>query len=232
MVSMTPQTVAAIVSFVIGIPTIAHSQSDEADRVTEAGVVLAEIMENPGEAIPSLVMEKAEAIAVFPSTIKGAFLIGVQRGKGIISVRNRAKREWSLPAFLTISSASFGIGGQAAGTILVVTNSRGVENMLQNEFKIRGEASATAGPVGHSAPPSTDIQLRADMLSYVRSRGLFAGASLKGVTIRQDQNANEQFYGSRFNTRDIVLDGKATKPQAVEATHAWRAALAKYAPNR
>jgi lipid-binding SYLF domain-containing protein len=178
------------------------------------------------------VLEKAEAIAVFPSTIKGAFLIGVQRGKGIISVRDRAKREWSLPAFLTMTGTSFGIGGQAVGIILVVTNSRGVENMLQNRFEIGGDASATAGPAGRSAPPSTDIQLRADILSYMRSRGLFAGANLKGATIGQDQNANEQFYGSRFHTRDIVLGGKATKPQAVEATRTWRAALAKYAPTR
>jgi lipid-binding SYLF domain-containing protein len=232
MVSMTPRTVAAIVSFVIGIPTIAHAQSDEADRVTEAGVILAEIMEAPDKAIPSLVLEKAEAIAVFPSTIRGAFLVGVQRGRGIISVRNRAKREWSLPAFLTLTRGSFGIGGQVVDIILVVTTRRGVVNLFQNEFEIGGEVSATAGPVGRNAPPSTDIQLSAEILSYLRSRGLFAGGSLEGATIRQDQFANQQFYGSRFRTQDIVLDGKATKPQAVEATRTWRAALSKYAPNR
>ena len=167
---------------------------------------------------------------IFPSTIKGAFVVGAQRGKGIISVRDRVKREWSLPAFFTFTRGSFGIGGQAVDIILLVTTRRGVVNLFQNEFEIGGEASATAGPVGRDAPPSTDIQLRAEILTYLRSRGPFAGGSLKGATIRQDQLANQQFYGSRFGTRDIVLDNKARKPEAVEATRTWRAALAKYAP--
>jgi lipid-binding SYLF domain-containing protein len=220
----------AICAALLGMSALAHAQSDEADRVREAGVVLSEIMASPDKAIPSSVSEKAEAIAVFPSTIRGAFVIGAQRGRGIISVRDRATGQWSPPAFLTITGGSVGlqIGGQAIDIILAVMNRRGLENLLQNQFEIGGDASVAAGPVGREAAASTDIQLRAEILSYSRSRGLFAGVSLRGSAIRQDQDANEKFYGSRFRTRDIVLDGKATKPQSPEATASWLSALQKF----
>jgi lipid-binding SYLF domain-containing protein len=214
------RTSALIAIFMIGMPLIASAQSDEADRIKEAGVILGEIMAAPDK-----------AIAVFPSTIKGAFIVGAQRGKGIISVRDRAKGTWSSPAFLTLTGGSVGfqIGGQAVDIVLVVQNRRGVENLLQNQFEIGGEASATAGPVGRDAAASTDIQLRAEILSYSRSRGLFAGVSLKGAAVRQDQDSNQKFYGSRFRTRDVVLDGKATMPQSPEAVSDWQAALGKAA---
>jgi SH3 domain-containing YSC84-like protein 1 len=214
------------------LTSTAFAQSDEADRIRTAGDVLGEIMAAPDKAIPTSVLNKAEAIVVFPSTIKGAFIVGAQRGKGIISVRDRTRGTWSNPAFLTITGGSFGlqIGGQALDIVLVVTNRRGLENLLMNQFEIGGEASAAAGPVGRDASVSTDIQLRAEMLSYSRSRGLFAGVSLKGASLRQDQDSNEKFYGSRFRTRDIVLDGKATSPQSSEAISAWQQALTKYTP--
>ena len=212
------------------ISASAHAQSDEADRVREAGVVLGEIMAAADKAIPASVSEKAEAIAVFPSTIRGAFVIGAQRGRGIISVRDRATGQWSQPAFLTITGGSVGlqIGGQAIDIILAVMNRRGLENLLQNQFEIGGDASVAAGPVGREAAASTDIQLRAEILSYSRSRGLFAGVSLRGSAIRQDQDANEKFYGNRFRTRDIVLDGKASKPQSADALTSWLSALQKF----
>ena len=211
--------------------TPARAQSDQADRVRNSGEVLSEIMAASDKAIPTSILEKAEAIAVFPGTLKGAFIIGAQRGRGIISVRDRNANSWSLPAFLTITGGSFGlqIGGQAVDIVLVVMNRRGVENLVQNQFEIGGEASATAGPVGRDAAASTDIQLRAQILAYSRSRGLFAGVSLKGAAIRQDEDSNSDFYGSRLRTRDIVLDNKAGRPQSAEAVAAWRGALAKYA---
>jgi lipid-binding SYLF domain-containing protein len=208
----------------------AAAQSDQADRVREAAVILNEIMGASDKAIPTSILEKAEAIAVFPSTIKGAFIVGAQRGRGVISVRDAAGN-WSMPAFLTLTGGSVGfqIGGQAVDIVLVVVNRRGVENLLMNQFEIGGEASATAGPVGRDAAASTDIHLRAQILSYSRSRGLFAGVSLKGAGIRQDQDANQTFYGNPFRTRDVVLDGKATKPQSAEAVSQWHGALTKYA---
>ena len=220
-----------VLAIMIGIPVTASAQSDEADRIKEAAVILGEIMAAPDKAIPASVLEKAEAIAIFPSTIKGAFIVGAQRGKGIISVRDRTKGTWSTPAFMTLTGGSVGfqIGGQAVDIILVVQNRRGLENLLQNQFEIGGEASATAGPVGRDAAASTDIHLRAEILSYSRSRGLFAGVSLKGAALRQDQDANQKFYGSRFRTRDVVLDGKATMPQSQDAVTEWMAAVGKVA---
>jgi lipid-binding SYLF domain-containing protein len=221
-----------VILVVLTMVSRVFAQSDEGDRVREAAVILGEIMAAPDKAIPTSVLETAEAIAVFPSTIKGAFLVGAQRGKGIISVRDRSRGAWSNPAFLTLTGGSFGlqIGGQAVDIILVVNNRRGLEHLLQNQFEIGGEASVAAGPVGRDAAASTDIQLRAEMLSYSRTRGLFAGVSLKGAAIRQDQDANQTFYGSRFRTRDIVLDAKAEKPQSPEAVSNWMSLLDKYAP--
>lgn len=218
-----------VLSLVLALAGTAHAQSDQADRVREAATVLDEIMGVSDKAIPSSVLSKAVAIAVFPSTVKGAFLVGAQRGRGVISVR-KADGTWAPPAFLTLTGGSFGlqIGGQAADIVLVVNNQRGLENLLRNQFTVGGEASATAGPVGRDATAATDIQMRAEILSYSRSRGLFAGISLKGAAIKEDQDSNMAFYGSRFRSRDIALDGKATKPQAPDAVDALRTALDKY----
>ena len=206
------------------------AQSDQADRVREAGVVLDEISRASDNSVPQSILEKAEAIAVFPSTIKGAFIVGAQRGRGVMSVRD-ANGGWSNPAFLTLTGGSVGfqIGGQAVDIVLVVMNRRGVENLLMNQFEVGGEASATAGPVGRDTAATTDVQMRAQILSYSRSRGLFAGISLKGAAIRQDTDSNKVFYGSPFRTRDVVLDGKATQPHSAEAVAAWQAALTKHA---
>lgn len=211
----------------------AWAQSNQADRVRDAAAVLDEIMAAPdNKMVPRSVLDNAEAIAVFPSTLKAGLFIGGQRGKGIISVRDRSLLQWSPPAFLTLTGGSIGaqIGGQAVDVVLVVMNRRGLENLLQNQFKLGGEASATAGPVGRDAEASTDLQLRAQILSYSRSRGLFAGISLKGSAIRQDQDSNQTFYGNRLQTRDIVLDGKAPTPQSGDDVTRWRTALEKYAP--
>lgn len=230
---LSVRTTLATTILVIGV-TVAETlaQSDQTDRIREAATVLSEVMAASDKAIPNSVLAKAEAIAIFPSTLKGALLIGAQRGKGIISVRDRTRNEWSAPAFLTLTGGSFGLqlGGQSVDVVLVVSNRRGVEHLLQNQFDVGGEASATAGPVGRDAAATTDIQLRAEILSYSRSRGLFAGVSLRGAAIRQDQDANFAFYGSRFRSRDIALDGKATQPQSPEAVAALRDALEKYAP--
>jgi lipid-binding SYLF domain-containing protein len=184
--------------------------------------------------IPRSVLDKADAIAVFPSTLNAGFLIGAQRGKGIISVRHRTSGEWSAPAFLTLTGGSFGaqIGGESVDVVLIVMNRRGLERLLQNQFKIGGEASVSAGPVGRNAEAATDIQLRAEILSYSRSRGLFAGITLKGSAIRQDQDSNREFYGRAFRTREIVIDQMASSPQSPEVVAEWRSTTATYAPAR
>jgi lipid-binding SYLF domain-containing protein len=206
------------------------TQADQAERIRHATTVLDEIMDAPDNAIPAAVMEKAEAIAVFPSTIKGGFVLSAHRGKGIISVRDRATNTWSPPAFLTMTGGGFGaqIGAQSVDIILVVMNRRGLENLLQNQFKIGAGGEVTAGPVGRSAEASTDIQMRAQILSYSRARGLFAGISLNGAAIRQDRDSNEDYYGEPYRTRSVVLDKKAKLPAGAHEVDAWWASLMKY----
>jgi lipid-binding SYLF domain-containing protein len=207
---------------------VAQPSSDEARRVADAATVLEEIMAASDQAVPRAVMENAEGVAVFPSLIKGGIIIGAQRGRGILSVRDKKSGVWSSPAFLTITGGSIGaqIGAQAIDLVLVINNQRGLEQLVKNQFKIGADAAVAAGPVGRDASASTDIQLRAQILSYSRARGLFAGVTLNGSTIRQDRDANERYYGTGYRTSQIVFDGLAGSPEPVAN---WIATLSKYA---
>ena len=219
---------------VIAVLTLAASHvviaqaSDEAKRIAEASTVLEEIMAAGDKAVPRSIMEKAEGIAVFPSLIKGGFVVGGQRGRGVLSVRDQKNGGWSSPAFLTITGGSIGaqFGAQAIDLVLVINNQRGLEQLVKNQFKIGADAAVTAGPVGRDASASTDIQLRAQILSYSRTRGLFAGVTLNGSTISQDRDANERFYGMGYRTGQIVFDGLGGSPEPVAN---WKATLTKYA---
>ena len=206
---------------------IAQPSSDEARRVADATTVLDEIMAAADSGIPGAILEQAEAIAVFPSLIKGGIVVGGQRGRGILSARDKQNGEWSSPAFLTITGGSIGaqFGAQAIDLVLVINNQRGLEQLVKNQFKIGADAAATAGPVGRDASASTDIQLRAQILSYSRARGLFAGVTINGSTIRQDIDANERYYGTAYRTGQIVFDGLGGSPEPVTG---WKATLTKY----
>lgn len=229
-----PGGLTLLAMIAISLPVTVLAQAEQAERIRHAATVLDEIMRAGDQAVPSSVLGKAEAVAVFPSTIKGGFVLAAHRGKGVISVRDRATGDWSLPAFLTVTGGSIGaqIGAQSVDLVLVVMNRRGLENLLQNQFTLGADGSVAAGPVGRSAEASTDIQMRAEILSYSRTRGLFAGVSLNGAAIRQDRDANEDFYGDPFRTRSIVLDGKAKPQSHTEDIDTWRQALAKYAQPR
>jgi lipid-binding SYLF domain-containing protein len=229
-----PVALTFLAAIVGPVPSTVRAQVEQAERIRNAAIVLDEIMSAGDQSVPSGVLAKAEAVAVFPSTIKGGFVLAAHRGKGVISVRDRATGNWSLPAFLTVTGGSIGaqIGGQSVDLLLVVMNRRGLENLLQNQFKIGADGSVAAGPVGRSAEAATDLQMRAEILSYSRARGLFAGVSLNGAAIRQDRDANEDFYGEPFRTRSIVLDGKAQPQSHIDEVETWRQALARYAkPN-
>lgn len=213
----------------VGWPVLAQggSRTDEAERVRAATTVFAEIMEAPDGGVPRSILDKAEGIAVFPSVLKGGLVFGAQYGHGILSVRDRGTRTWSAPAFLSLTGGSFGaqIGGQAVDLVLVIMNRRGLEQLLRNQFKIGVDAAAAAGPVGRNAEASTDIQLRAEILSYSRSRGLFVGVTINGASVRQDQDANMHFYGKAYTTRQIVMERLGGAPEPVAA---WRDMLGKY----
>ncbi len=207
---------------------LAVAQDDEIKRLKTATTVFEEIMEAPDNAIPRAILDKATAVAIFPSTVQAGFIFGGHRGKGVISARNE-QGEWSTPAFLTLTGGSFGlqIGGQSVDLILVIMNRRGLEKLLRNEFKIGGDASAVVGPLGRNLEASTDLTLRAEILSYSRTRGLFAGITLKGSTIRADRDANERFYDYPFGSGQLVLEGEAATPHDADAVANWRATLAK-----
>jgi lipid-binding SYLF domain-containing protein len=204
----------------------AQKDDNEAKRVRDATTVFGEIMSAGDKAIPGAILNKAMGIAIFPSTIKAGLVFGGVRGRGILSARGA--NGWSSPAFLTLTGGTFGlqIGGQSADIILVINGQRGLENLVSNQFKIGADAALAAGPVGRDAQAATDIQLRAQILSYSRARGLFAGVTINGSTIRQDVDANQRFYGKPLTTKQIVFDGQAGSPDPVGI---WRAALSKYA---
>jgi lipid-binding SYLF domain-containing protein len=199
------------------LPEPALAQQAETDRVVEAARVLEEVLAAPDKGVPESILEKAQAIVVIPSTVKGALLIGGQRGKGVMSAKSA--KGWSAPAFVTLTGGSLGfqIGGQATDIVLVVVNERGLTNLAQNTFKIGGDASVAAGPVGREATASTDYKMQAHILSYSRSRGLFAGVSLAGSTIRADRDANERIYGVGYSTQNIVMERRVEPTAAAEA---------------
>lgn len=211
------------------IPVGAQKQSAEQEhqRVTTAATVLDEIMAAPDKAVPRSVLERAAGIAVFPSLVRGGLFIGGQRGRGVLSVRGK-DGSWSNPAFLTITGGSVGpqFGVQAIDLVLVINDPRGLEQLVRNQFKVGADAGVAAGPIGRDASASTDIQMRAKILSYSRSRGLFAGVTLNGSTIRQDRDANERYYGIGYRTGQIVYEGMGTAP---ESTNAWKETLKKHA---
>ncbi len=222
------QLLVCVVTLSAGAPLSA--QTEEAERIVVARRVMQEIMDAPDAAIPAVVLEGADAIAVFPSTFRAGFIFGGHRGRGVISVRDETSSEWSMPAFLTLTGGSFGlqIGGQSVDIILVIMNRRGLEKLLRNEFKIGGDASAVVGPLGRDVAASTDIQLQAEILSYSRTRGLFAGVTLEGSTIRADQDANERFYGERLNSVEVVLENAAGEPHDADVVSDFQEALARY----
>jgi lipid-binding SYLF domain-containing protein len=203
----------------------ARQESDEARRVRESATVFGEIMAAEDKSIPQTILAKAEGIAIFPGTLRAGFIFGGVRGRGIISARNEGR--WSTPAFLTMTGGSFGaqIGGQAADIILVINDRRGVENLVSNQFKLGADAAVAAGPVGRDAQAATDLQLRAQILSYSRARGLFAGVTINGSTVRQDRDANERFYGKPLETKQIVFGPAPATPEPVTL---WLQALDRY----
>ena len=191
---------------------------EERARAQKAAKAFQDIMSAPDQNIPEEILDRSKGVAVFPSVKKGGFVFGVQFGTGMISCRRDGGGSWGSPAFFSIGGGSFGlqIGGQAVGLVLVIMNKDGVENLLKDKFEIGAGAAASAGPVGRNASASTDVLLKAQMLSYSRSRGLFAGLELKGAVITPDNDANKDVYGAKLASRDILLEGKARTPQGVQ----------------
>ena len=209
-------TAVGVVLLISGYPSAQESnESAEARRVREASTVFAEIMAAEDSAIPESILRDVEGIAIFPGTIRVGFIVGGMRGRGVLSVRT--DNTWSPPAFMTLTGGSIGlqIGGQAADIILIIRNRRGLEQLAGNQFKLGADASVAAGPVGREAEAATDLQFRAQILSYSRARGIFAGVTVNGSTVRADVDANERFYGTRLESSQILFEGGAGSPAPV-----------------
>lgn len=194
----------------------ADKQKDE-DRLNKSGTVLKEILDIPDD-LPQDLLSKADCVVVFPSVVKAAFIVGGSYGRGTMTCRTGKDFEgpWGAPTMMALEGGSIGfqLGGQATDFVLLVMNDRGANAILSSKVKLGADASAAAGPVGRNASAETDVTLRAEILSYSRARGLFAGVSLAGSTIRPDNNANEKIYGQKIPAKEIALSGTKEVPQS------------------
>ena len=213
----TRLTVATVVAALLALAPLGAEDNEPTKRLNEASAVLSEIMSTPDKGIPTELLEKAHCIVIVPELKTAAFVVGGKYGKGYVSCRNSAGTGWSAPGAVRIEGGSVGfqIGGSSTDVIMLVMSARGAEKLLESEFTLGGEASAVAGPVGRTVAAQTDAQLRADILSWSRSQGLFAGIALQGATLRQDLDDNATLYGKRIENRDIVKNG-ASVPQVAE----------------
>ena len=215
----------------VGLPlTTGLADTKEQERLENCGAVLEEIMNVPDD-IPANLVDKAECVVVLPSVVKFAFVFGGSYGRGAMTCRSgeHFTGPWGAPTMMALEGGSFGfqLGGQATDFVILVMNPRGATAILKNKVKLGADASAAAGPKGRYAEASTDVTLRAEMLTYSRSRGLFAGVSLEGSTLRPDNGANEEVYGKKIAATDIVLKGSVPTPASAQKLIAT---LTKFSP--
>jgi lipid-binding SYLF domain-containing protein len=196
-----------------------HAQSKEQDRIESAGTVVKEIMDIPDN-IPQSVIDKADCVVVLPSVLKAAFIVGASYGRGVMTCRTggNMRGPWGAPSMMALEGGSFGFqaGGQATDFVLLLMSERSASSILSSKVKIGGDASAAAGPVGRNASAETDVTFRAEILTYSRARGLFAGISLAGSTLRPDNGGNQALYGKSISAKDIVLKGAVPPPPSAQ----------------
>jgi len=201
------------------VTAFAANDEREADRVKDAGVVLKEILNIPDD-IPQDLLDKAECLIILPSVKKGALGIGGSFGRGVMVCRSgeHYKGKWGAPALYALEGISIGfqIGGQATDFVLLVMNPKGAQSLLYSKVKLGADASAAAGPKGRTAEGATDIVMNAEILSYSRNKGLFAGVSLEGSTLRSDGSANEKLYGRKLTAKEIIREGKVGIPPSAQ----------------
>jgi SH3 domain-containing YSC84-like protein 1 len=213
-----------LAALLIGLPILLNSKTSRADdkskdedRLQNSGQVIKEILDIPDD-IPQDLLDKADCVIVMPSVIKAAFGIGGSYGRGAMTCRSgdNFQGPWGAPTMMALEGGSFGfqLGGQATDFVLLVMNQRGASSILSSKVKLGGDASAAAGPKGRTAEADTDVTMRAEVLTYSRARGLFAGISLEGSTLRPDNDANERIYGKKIDAKEIALHGAVPIPQA------------------
>ncbi len=183
-----------------------HTTEQTNSRLQEAATVFGEVMNTPDKSIPQDLLEKAHCIVIVPSLKKGAFIVGAKYGKGFISCRKLNNKGWSAPGSVRVEGGSVGfqIGGSETDVILLVMNARGADRLLSSKFTLGAEGTVAAGPVGRTATAETDAKMSAEILSWSRARGVFAGVALQGATLREDLDDNSSMYGSKLSNREIV----------------------------
>jgi len=206
------------------------ANNSDVERLNHATEVFQEIMAAPDKGIPQDLLDKSQCIVVVPGMKKAAFIIGGKYGRGFFSCRAKSGHSWTGPAAIRVEGGSFGfqIGGSETDVIMLVMNQRGAERLLSSKFTLGGDASVAAGPVGRTATAETDAYLTAEILTYSRARGLFAGVSLSGATLRQDLDSNEALYGKKLTNKDIITGGAAAPASASK----FVAILTKYSSRK
>jgi SH3 domain-containing YSC84-like protein 1 len=215
---IVPAFWCSIISLGLASPAIsAADDAKETDRVTESGNVMSELL-NSASGVPISVLNKSECVIVLPSTKKAGFIVGASYGRGVMTCRGGEdfSGPWSAPTMMQSTGASFGLqaGGQATDFVVLVMNDKGARALLKGKLKLGGDASVAAGPVGRDAEASTNASMTAEMLSYSRARGVFAGVSLAGSTLAPDNGANENVYGKKVTATEIVQGGQIKAPES------------------
>jgi lipid-binding SYLF domain-containing protein len=214
---MKKRLLSLVPALALALPLLA--QNREADRVRNAGMVMREILNAP-DSIPQSVLDRADCIAILPSVLKLAFGIGGSFGRGVMTCRSGSDFQgpWGAPTMMRLGGGSIGLqlGGQATDFVLLLMSPRSAQSMLRSRVKLGADVSAAAGPVGRTAAAATDITLRAEILSYSRSRGLFGGVSLAGSTLRADNGANRNLYGKDVRAQDIVFNNAVPVPDSAK----------------
>jgi len=221
--------IAILALLTFTITALAKEESREAERLQKAAEVISEVMGTPEKGIPRDLLNKAVCVGVIPSEKKGALGIGGSFGRGALVCRRGGDGPWGAPSMFTVGGVNFGfqLGGQATDFVLVVMNAKGAKKLLQSRSKLGADASAAGGPVGRTAEGATDVQLHAEILTYSRSRGLFAGLSLEGQVVKQDNDGNARLYGRKVDAKDILFKGAVGVPAAARPLDA---SLTKYSP--
>jgi SH3 domain-containing YSC84-like protein 1 len=202
------------------VPSASAGSKDEekeADRLQNAGTVMKEILDVPDD-IPRDLLDKARCVIVYPSVLKAAFIVGGSYGRGAMVCRTRKSYTgpWGAPTMMALEGGSFGfqIGGEATDFVILVMNDRGADSVLHSKVKLGADAAVAAGPKGRDAQADTDVTLRAEMLTYSRSRGAFAGVSLEGSTVRPDNDANKRLYGKEVSPEQLITESKLAAPES------------------
>lgn len=222
---MIKRITSCLMALAIVAPAVLSEDKKEADRLENCGTVLKEIMDIPDD-IPQDLIDKAECIIIYPSVLKAAFIVGGSYGRGAMTCRTgeHFTGPWSAPTMMALEGGSIGfqIGGQATDFVLLVMNPRGARSIIKSKVKLGADASAAAGPKGRDANASTDVTMRAEVLSYSRARGLFAGISLEGSTVRPDNDANERVYSRKnLEAESIIFKGAVAVPPSAQPLIAY-----------